>query len=167
MNSACSLGDPVITSGAVSRRQHCGQLGPAHAHGYPKHYHGVDNAGIQVPTPIPMNVWPTGPRYLRPADWRARVAAHTICVLSYRDLCCLAGILPRISGPDLGRRIHILRGKRNLCPAGVLDDLGVALPDYQGREWDALRVLETLAYGFMDYAAREAVRGRGFYLPWS
>lgn len=117
-----------------------------------------------IPTPILMNVWPTGPRYLRPSDWKVRVAARTICVLSYRDLCQLAGIPPRISGPDLDRRIHILLGQQNLCPAGVPVDLGVALPDYQGRESDALRVLEILAYGFMDYAARETVRGCGLFL---
>lgn len=114
-----------------------------------------------------MNVWPTGPQYLKPTDWRAQVAARTVCVLSYRNLCRLAGIPPRVSGPDLDRRIHILSGTRNLCPKGLPDDLGVALPDYKGRESDALRVLETLAYGFMDYAAREAVRGRGLYLPGS
>ncbi|NDU91666.1 MAG: hypothetical protein G3I10_03520 [Ferrovum sp.] len=117
-----------------------------------------------MPNPIVMNVWPTGPEYIDPADWRTRVPKLTIAVLSYGDLCRLAGVMPRISGPDLERHIHILSGDRNLCPLEIPDDLGVALPEYQGSESDALRVLETLAYGFFDYAAREAVRGRGLYL---
>lgn len=118
-----------------------------------------------MPTPIQLNIWPTGPHYLKPTDWQTQVGAGTICVLSFRELCRIAGVPPRISGPDLDRRIHILSGNQNLCPAGLQDDLGVALPSYQGRESDALRILETLAYGFFDYAAREIVRGQGLYVP--
>ena len=70
-----------------------------------------------------------------------------------------------MSGPDLDRRVHILAGEQHAYPVGMPDEIGVAFPNYGGTQPDALRILEILAYGFLDYAAREALRGRGLFLP--
>ncbi len=70
-----------------------------------------------------------------------------------------------MSGPDLERRVHILASEPHAYPVGMPDEIGVALPGYRGTPRDALRILEILAYGFMDYAAREALRGKGLFLP--
>jgi hypothetical protein len=83
--------------------------------------------------------------------------------MSYRELCSLAGIPPRVSGPDLDRRVYILSGEQHAYPVDVPDEIGVAFPAFGGTQPDALRILETLAYGFLDYAAREAVKGRGLF----
>ena len=115
--------------------------------------------------PIPMNVWPSRPRPVKPADWRAIARARTLAVIAYQAICDLAGVPPRVSGSDLARRVHILAGEQHAYPVGMPDEIGVAFPNYGGTQPDALRILEILAYGFLDYAAREALRGRGLFLP--
>lgn len=115
--------------------------------------------------PIPMNVWPSRPLPVKPTDWRGIARTRTLAVISYRELCDLAGVSSRVSGPDLDRRVHILTGEQHAYPVGCPDEIGVAFPDYQGTQTDALRILEILAYGFFDYAARETVRGRGLFSP--
>lgn len=112
-----------------------------------------------------MNIWPSKPLPLRPVDWETVVRAKSAAVLSYQQLCTLAGVSPRISWPDLRRRIHVLREGQHAYPVGKPDDLGVVLPNYRGTPEDALRILETLAHGFFDSAAREAVRGRSLFMP--
>lgn len=112
---------------------------------------------------IPMNVWPSRPVPVKPADWRTALRGKQLARLSYREVCELAGVPAGVSGPDLERRIHVLRRLPHVYPVGQPDELGVALPGYRGTPADALRILETLAYGFFDYAAREAVRERGLF----
>ncbi|MGH8278376.1 MAG: hypothetical protein ACRETQ_02260 [Gammaproteobacteria bacterium] len=112
-----------------------------------------------------MNVWPSRPQPVKPADWRAVACARTRAVIPYHALCTLAGVPARVSGPDLDRRVHILAAGPHAYPVGFPDEIGVAFPRYRGTPHDALRILEILAYGFNDYAAREAVRGQGLFLP--
>ncbi|MGH8282939.1 MAG: hypothetical protein ACRESE_03745 [Gammaproteobacteria bacterium] len=114
---------------------------------------------------IPMNVWPSRPLPVKPADWQAISRTQTRAVLRYAAICKLAGVPARVTGADLERQVHILNGTQHFYPVGQPDEIGVALPQYRGSRADALRVLEILAYGFVDYAAREAVRGRGLFLP--
>lgn len=112
-----------------------------------------------------MNVWPSRPLPVPAAAWPAIAAARTLAVFSYRALCALAGVAPGISGADLDRHIHIFGAGPNIRPVGLPDALGIALPDFHGLPGDALSALEILAYGFLDYAARETVHGRGLFLP--
>jgi hypothetical protein len=77
----------------------------------------------------------------------------------------MAGVSPRVSGPDLDRSVHILSGEQHAYPVSQPDEMGVAFQAYRGTESDTLRILEILAYGFQDYAAREALRGRGLFVP--
>ena len=114
---------------------------------------------------IPMNIWPSRPQPLKPADWRAISSARTLEVIPYHALCTLAGVPPRVSGPDLERRVHSLAQEPHAYPVGMPDEIGVALPGYRGTPRDARRILEILAYGFLDYAAREAVRGQDLFRP--
>jgi len=114
---------------------------------------------------IPMNVWPSRPVPVKPADWQVISRQKTRAVLSYRALCDLAGVPPRVTGADMDRRVHLLSGASHFYPVGMPDEIGVAFPKYRGSQPDALRILEILAYGFLDYAAREAVQGRGLFVP--
>lgn len=76
------------------------------------------------------------------------------------QLCTLAGIRNRVTGATVN--VTIIAGKEHwtapdVCCVGV------------GRAWkpsrsSALRVLEVLAHGFHDYAARECVCGKGLFV---
>jgi len=114
---------------------------------------------------ISMNVWPSRPVPVKPADWQDISRQKTLAVLSYRALCDRAGVPPRVTGADMDRQVHILTGGQHIRPIGLPDAIGVALPRYRGRQSDALRILEILAHGFLDYAAREAVRGCDLFVP--
>lgn len=85
--------------------------------------------------------------------------------MTYEELCDLAGVAARVSGADLERRVHILTGDQHAYPVGMPDTIGVALLGYHGTQTQALRILESLAYGFFDYAARETLRGRSLFVP--
>ncbi|MGA9855123.1 MAG: hypothetical protein WBR29_07600 [Gammaproteobacteria bacterium] len=114
---------------------------------------------------IPMNVWPSRPVPVRPTDWAALARERTLAIVTYQALCDLAGVAVRISGADLDRRVHVLAGDQHAYPVGMPDTVGVALPGYRGTRVHALRILEILAYGFFDYAARETLRGRDLFAP--
>jgi len=112
-----------------------------------------------------MNVWPSRPVPVKPVEWQVISRQKTLAVLSYRALCDLAGVPSRVTGADMDRHVHILTGVQHIRPVGMPDEIGIAFPRYRGSQPDALRILEILAYGFLDYAAREAVSGRGLFVP--
>jgi len=107
---------------------------------------------VFVPTPLPVRS-----RNLE------RITRNAIDETTYKGLCRIPGLDPRVSGPDLDRRILILGGDECFR---VVDDpsiLVVGIPNWSRTPSDALRALEVLAYGFHDYCARESVCGRGLF----
>lgn len=109
-------------------------------------------------TPIPVFIAPPTP--VRAETWRAQVKNQAF--LRYQELLALAGIPGRVSGPVLQRRIYFDDSGSSLKPVGGCPDVLVSLaaPQTPGQ---ARKVLGILAYGFLDYAAREAVCGRGYF----
>jgi len=92
---------------------------------------------------------------------------HIASCTSVEALCAVAGIPYRVSdgnqplvvmwdGPGHSYTISD-NGRRVLA----VDRHG--LP--RGRRERALRILEILAYGFFDYAARESIVGRDYFIP--
>lgn len=101
------------------------------------------------------------PVMLTEVAWHDLVSRNRPIVdITYFELCKLAGIKARVTGPDLDRRILVLAEGGHATKLRDKSLLAVSMPSYKGRPSDALQVLEVLAYGFIDYAAREAVRGQ-------
>lgn len=109
--------------------------------------------------PLVMNLWTLPPKHLAWNSPRPKVLRET----TVADLCMEAGILMRVTG---GERIRILLvdGAQNYREPGIFH-VGVAEIHETAPEDLALRVLEILAHGFHDYAARECVCGRGLFIP--
>ena len=91
-----------------------------------------------------------------------RLAPKVLAWVTLGELCDLAGIPLRVSGGS---------DRRIACIAGTDHQLVAARDCYVavGNAWSpsrtaALRVLEVLAHGFHDYAARECVCGRGLFV---
>lgn len=112
-----------------------------------------------------MTVFITPPVTLAEDAWGALVSnKHT--TVTYQELCAMAGVIPRVSGPALERNILVSSDGKNARLTRHDDRLFVSLPHtFRRDKKSALRVLEVLAYGFNDYAAREAVCGRGLFIP--
>lgn len=115
--------------------------------------------------PVPMTVFIPPPVTLNKAAWDALVRQPSETVLAYQDICDVAGIPSRVSSSDLERRIHVVAEGRHARLSADSTRLAVQLNDFRPEPRSALRVLEILAYGFNDYAAREAVCGRGLFMP--
>jgi len=107
-------------------------------------------------TPLPPNFRIPAPYHLASSDARPAALAQ----LDVRDLCELAGIPSRTSGPL--QDVVVLHAEiSHLRAPGVMY---VGLNGvWQATPVSALRVLEVLAHGFHDYAAREAVCGHGYF----
>lgn len=85
--------------------------------------------------------------------------------ISFSDLCLLAGIEVRLSGPFADRDILFVGNEgEDARQAGSPHLVMVAQSLPRTRE-QALRALARLAYGFNDYGARECVCGRGLFRP--
>ena len=82
--------------------------------------------------------------------------------VTLRELCALAGIPVRATSAHTPR-IFLHRHGTSYRSEGAYH-VGLGRPRFSGRR-DALRVLEILAHGFHDYAARETVCGRGLFVP--
>jgi len=88
--------------------------------------------------------------------------------ISIRDLCDLAGVPCKVSGPSASEStIYLVSPPSSLKTAHHFMDDGrsfclINRGDLPQEEHvpEALRVLELLAYAFNHYAARECVRGR-------
>lgn len=100
-------------------------------------------------TPISSHIFQVHPRVLHDAAPRPEAIAK----LALHELCALAKVPCRVTGS--WTEISLISGRKNFYRN---DNRWVAI----GREWKptriaALRVLETLAYGFFDYGARECL----------
>ena len=113
---------------------------------------------IHIPSPV---IWTA-------EEWRNRHVDNSRDAqeekITYQDLCRRAGVRCRISGEDLRRTIVLARQGESVRIVGNPDTLRVVANE-SNAEKQALRALEVLAYGFHDYAAREAVCGRGYFRP--
>lgn len=115
---------------------------------------------MQIFTPPPR------PALARDILPRINQGAGVIASVPYHELCSAAGIRPRVSGANLVRTIVVTNWGEGLRLVDAPDKLVVALPGFKkGDQHSAMTVLEMLAYGFQDYAAREALCGRGFFVP--
>ena len=112
--------------------------------------------------PIPMIIWHDPPRHAAEDQVLPREQARG----SLDELCCLAKITCRVSGGiQSEKRIVICDGSICFRVVGTAYDLAyVAVPKWRGSPLQALRVLETLAYAFHDYEARECVSFRGLFV---
>jgi hypothetical protein len=100
-------------------------------------------------TPIPSRIFQNHPRVLHDAAPRPEAIAK----FALHELCAIAKVPCRVTGS--WTEIFLISGRKNFYRN---DNRWVAV----GREWRpthiaALRVLETLAYGFFDYGARECL----------
>lgn len=88
------------------------------------------------------------------------MATSTITIAG---LCALAGIPVRATSAHTPR-IHVIRGGVSYRGPDAYY-VGLGAPRRVRRPEDALRVLEILAHGFHDYAARECICGRKLFVP--
>lgn len=96
---------------------------------------------------------------------------------SLSELCKLAGIEERVTGGHRPRILLVESREHFLVPEGYGIPSSVARgagpsnvargagPSRKLTRTGALRILESLAYVFLDYAARECVCGRGLFGP--
>jgi hypothetical protein len=109
--------------------------------------------------PVPMTVWHVNPR---PA-LEGQDLPREIVRLTLDELCRAAGILCRVSGGTQDeKRVVVCEGDRHF-QAGTMAYVGVP-EGWRLNPLRALRVLETLAYAFHDYEARECVSFRGLFV---
>lgn len=99
------------------------------------------------------------PRHLCHSDPLPSIIAS----VTLEELCEASNIELRVTGGERDK-IEIIAGTEHYRRPGFFY-VGI-----RGDEWSltrekALSVLEVLAYGFHDYAARECVCGRGLYTP--
>lgn len=88
--------------------------------------------------------------------------------VTLRELCEVAGILCRVT-IEKPRKILLHLGSDHYRSPNTYF---VSVDDIGGEPWEdgtmsrvaALRVLEVLAYSFLDYGARESVCGRGLFV---
>jgi len=113
--------------------------------------------------PIRMTVHIPIPKALLSTDWDEAIS-RCDTKIRYDALCDIAGIRPRISGKDLERWVYLTREGHSARKLGDPECLMVLAKEGDPHH-RALRALEILAYGFLDYAAREAVCGRGYFKP--
>jgi hypothetical protein len=113
-------------------------------------------------SPIPMTIWHDPPKHAVVGRELPRALAQE----TLDNLCHTAGILCRVSGGTQDeKRIVICDG--NICLRVANEPWSisyVSMPDWQATRVQALRVLETLAYAFHDYEARECVSFRGLFI---
>jgi hypothetical protein len=76
----------------------------------------------------------------------------------------VAGIMRRVTGVPL-RTIGLIGGHDNFVDVANGELLVGCGDSAKLDRRTALRIIESLAYGFLDYAARESVCGRGIYGP--
>lgn len=106
-------------------------------------------------TRIPYRPFIAAPRIL-PDD---AAPPPSVARTTVTELCRIAGIPVRVTSSAVV--VHLHAGAehyrhRDTAIVGVVFD---------GTPESALRVLEVLAHGFHDYAARESVCGRGLFAP--
>lgn len=98
------------------------------------------------------------PRRLRDGE----APPHLLGRIDFVDLCARAGIRLRVTG-GVDRAIVCVAGEDSFVGEG--DALVGGANAWPLTRVGALRVLETLAYGFLDYAARECVCRQGLFVP--
>lgn len=109
-----------------------------------------------------MRTFPCTPFIAAPRTLTENEARPTAtATLTLRELCTIAGVPLRVTSPHTPR-VYLHRGAEHL--AGPEEYwVGCGVRAFRRRETDAVRVLEVLAHGFHDYAARECVCGRGLF----
>jgi len=85
----------------------------------------------------------------------------TIATLSVRELCAIAGISNRVTSPHTPS-VLLHQGSRHFVGRSLYY-VGLDGFAFSRDQRHALRVLEILAHGFHDYAARENICGRGLF----
>ena len=113
---------------------------------------------------LPMVIWHESPKH----TFENQVLPVVIQQLTLNELCQAAKICCRVTGGSQNSKtVFIFEGDGNLQVGAI--PWSQAYVGVQ-RGWrlgqaEALRVLETLAYAFYDYAARECVSFRGLFVP--
>lgn len=79
--------------------------------------------------------------------------------ISFEELCARAAVKVRVS--QARREIVCVRGRRSFLIGN--NQLVGGAENWPLKREDALRVLETLAHGLHDYAARECICGRKLF----
>lgn len=108
-------------------------------------------------TPLPYTPFIQPPLVL--TERAERPAA--IAKLSVGELCQIARIALRVTSPHTPA-VVLHRGARHFRDATTYY-VGIDRPRFSRRVDEAMRVLEILAHGFHDYAARESICGRGLF----
>lgn len=85
-----------------------------------------------------------------------------IATVSVRDLCEIAGVPNRVTSPHTPS-VVLHRGSRHFVGRHRYY-VGLDRRSFSRTALDALRILEILAHGFHDYAARENTCGRGLFV---
>lgn len=111
---------------------------------------------IAAANPIPYRPFIAAPRPLTAEIAPPAAAAR----LSLRRLCDMAGVSFRVTSPHVPAVILHPGTDHFFGPSGYY--VGTRGP-FDGAPESALRILEILAHGFHDYAARECVCGRGLF----
>lgn len=99
------------------------------------------------------------PRILR----RGQQPPHALRKITLAQLCSIAGIRIRVTS-NLIPTICLHAGKEHYRPIGYPKMYYVGgCQKERVRKREAFRILEVLAFGFQDYAARETICGRNLY----
>lgn len=85
-----------------------------------------------------------------------------VATIRVRDLCELAGIPHRVTSPHTPA-VVLHRGPGHFVGRNRYY-VGLDRRTFSRTDVDALRILEILAHGFHDYAARESICGRGLFV---
>ncbi len=86
--------------------------------------------------------------------------------LTVRELCGLAGVACRVTGAPAERRVRLGEASvlRAIRAPGPLSEVWLGVPPAQARA-RALTAVGLLAYGVLDYCARESLRGLAIAKP--
>lgn len=106
---------------------------------------------------VPYTPFVRPPRVLAPPAEAPTLLVRT----TVRALCEAAGIPCRVTSPHTPE-VHLHQGTEHWIAPGVAW-VGVGGGAFEPTPLSALRVLEVLAHGFHDYAARESICGRGLF----
>jgi hypothetical protein len=110
--------------------------------------------------PVVMDITICPPRALARSEGHPSELSQT----SLEELCCVATIPLQVTGGVYDQLILVRSDDHFLRPGIYLIGVGKNRVDWKPTPEDALRVLEILAYGFLDYGARECVCGRGYFV---
>lgn len=110
-------------------------------------------------TGIPFTPFIAAPRVLLESERRPREIAS----FSVAELCALAQLPNRITGGPAVR--VVLHSGSDHFRAPRASYVGIGRSKFRPDRVSAIQVLEVLAHGFHEYAARENLRGRDLFQP--